>query len=150
VAASRRPEVKGISSYKPMADRTVRLRDHRLGGLEPDHLRQQRLQAGARVWKDARRQGFQAGAGAIDRSISMRDAYAAGNLHIGWGDARHAAALPGRPPEGHARHAARCTSRSDWSNGGDGIVVRDTNQDDGGCAREDDRARQNSPSPTSV
>jgi len=55
----------------------------------------------------------------------MRDAYAAGNLHIGW------ATLDMLPLflEGlrkDSRVMPRVYQQVDWSNGGDGIVVRDT------------------------
>src|SRR5258706_3679604 len=55
----------------------------------------------------------------------MRDAYAAGNLHVGW-------ATLDMPPlflEGlrkDSRVMPRVYQQVDWSNGGDGIVVRDT------------------------
>ena len=55
----------------------------------------------------------------------MRDAYAAGNLHVGW------ATLDMLPLflEGlrkDSRVMPRVYQQVDWSNGGDGIVVRDT------------------------
>ena len=70
----------------------------------------------------------------------MRDAYAAGNLHVGW------ATLDMLPLflEGlrkDSRVMPRVYQQVDWSNGGDGIVVRDSDQDDGRPARQDDRAR---------
>jgi ABC-type nitrate/sulfonate/bicarbonate transport system substrate-binding protein/outer membrane protein OmpA-like peptidoglycan-associated protein len=59
-----------------------------------------------------------------DDPIVMRDAYAAGNLHIGW------ATLDMIPLflEGlrkDSRVMPRVYQQVDWSNGGDGIVVRD-------------------------
>ena len=48
VPAAKLPEVKGISNYTPMADRTVRFAINVWAGLGPDHLRQQRLQGRAR------------------------------------------------------------------------------------------------------
>src|SRR2546429_8992919 len=55
----------------------------------------------------------------------MRDAYAAGNLHVGW------ATLDMLPLflEGlrkDSRVMPRVFQQVDWSNGGDGILVRDT------------------------
>jgi NitT/TauT family transport system substrate-binding protein len=60
----------------------------------------------------------------IDDPIAMRDAYAAGNLHIGW------ATLDMIPLflEGlrkDSRVMPRVYQQVDWSNGGDGIVVRE-------------------------
>src|SRR2546425_760737 len=61
----------------------------------------------------------------IDDPVAMRDAYAAGNLHVGW------ATLDMIPLflEGlrkDSRVMPRVYQQVDWSNGGDGIVVRDT------------------------
>ena len=61
----------------------------------------------------------------IDDPVAMRDAYAAGNVHIGW------ATLDMVPlfMEGlrkDSRVMPRIYQQVDWSNGGDGIVVRDT------------------------
>jgi ABC-type nitrate/sulfonate/bicarbonate transport system substrate-binding protein/outer membrane protein OmpA-like peptidoglycan-associated protein len=60
----------------------------------------------------------------VDDPIAMRDAYAAGNLHVGW------ATLDMLPLflEGlrkDSRVMPRVYQQIDWSNGGDGIVVRD-------------------------
>ena len=61
----------------------------------------------------------------IDDPVAMRDAFAAGNIHIGW------ATLDMVPlfMEGlrkDSRVMPRVYQQVDWSNGGDGIVVRDT------------------------
>jgi NitT/TauT family transport system substrate-binding protein len=55
----------------------------------------------------------------------MRDAYAAGNVHIGWGTL---VMVPLFMEALHkdSRVMPRIYQQVDWSNGGDGIVVRDT------------------------
>jgi NitT/TauT family transport system substrate-binding protein len=124
VAASRLPEVKGISSYKPMADRTVRFGINVWAGWSPIIYANNGFKPG-KTWKSANGKEFKVELVLIDDPIAMRDAYAAGNLHIGW------ATLDMLPLflEGlrkDSRVMPRVYQQVDWSNGGDGIVVRDT------------------------
>ena len=60
----------------------------------------------------------------IDDPVAMRDAYAAGSVHIGW------ATLDMIPLfldslKRDSRVMPRVYQQVDWSNGGDGIVVRE-------------------------
>src|SRR5499426_1796288 len=124
VAASRLPEVKGIASYKPLADRTVRLAINVWAGWSPMIYANNGFKPG-KVWKAAGGKDFKLELVLIDDPIAMRDAYAAGNLHVGW------ATLDMLPLflEGlrkDSRVMPRVYQQVDWSNGGDGIVVRDT------------------------
>jgi len=124
VAASRLPEVKGISSYKPMADRTVRFGINVWAGWSPIIYANNGFKPG-KTWKAANGKDFKVELVLIDDPIAMRDAYAAGNLHVGW------ATLDMLPLflEGlrkDSRVMPRVYQQVDWSNGGDGIVVRDT------------------------
>ena len=77
-----------------------------------------------KVWKTPGGKDFKLELVLIDDPIAMRDAYAAGNLHVGW------ATLDMLPLflEGlrkDSRVMPRVFQQVDWSNGGDGIVVRD-------------------------
>jgi hypothetical protein len=124
VAASKLPEVKGISSYKPMADRTVRLAINVWAGWGPIIYANNGFKPG-KAWKTPGGKDFKIELVLIDDPIAMRDAYAAGNLHVGW------ATLDMLPLflEGlrkDSRVMPRVYQQVDWSNGGDGIVVRDT------------------------
>jgi len=124
VAATRLPEVKGISSYKPMADRTVRFAINVWAGWSPIILANNGFKPG-KLWKTPGGKDFKVELVLIDDPIAMRDAYAAGNLHVGW------ATLDMLPLflEGlrkDSRVMPRVYQQVDWSNGGDGIVVRDT------------------------
>ncbi len=124
VAASRLPAVKGISSYKPMADRTVRLALNVWAGWSPMIYANNGFKPG-KVWKTPGGKDFKLELVLIDDPIAMRDAYAAGNIHVGW------ATLDMLPLflEGlrkDSRVMPRVFQQIDWSNGGDGIVVRDT------------------------
>ena len=123
VAATKLPEVKGISSYKPMVDRTVRFAINVWAGWSPIIYANNGFKAG-KVWKTPGGQDFKVELVLIDDPIAMRDAYAAGNLHVGW------ATLDMLPLflEGlrkDSRVMPRVYQQVDWSNGGDGIVVRD-------------------------
>ena len=123
VAAAKLPEVKGISSYKPMADRTVRFAINVWAGWSPIILANNGFKPG-KLWKTPGGQDFKVELVLIDDPIAMRDAYAAGNLHVGW------ATLDMLPLflEGlrkDSRVMPRVYQQVDWSNGGDGIVVRE-------------------------
>jgi NitT/TauT family transport system substrate-binding protein len=124
VAAQRLPEVKGISSYKPMADRTVRFAINVWAGWSPIIYANNGFKPG-KLWKTPSGKDFKLELVLIDDPIAMRDAYAAGNLHVGW------ATLDMLPLflEGlrkDSRVMPRVYQQVDWSNGGDGVVVRDT------------------------
>src|SRR5919199_916350 len=124
VPAKRLPEVKGISSYKPTADRTVRFAINVWAGWGPIIYANNGFRPG-KVWKSPGGKDFKIELVLIDDPVAMRDAYAAGNLHIGW------ATLDMLPLflEGlrkDSRVMPRVYQQVDWSNGGDGIVVRDT------------------------
>ena len=123
VAAAKLPAVKGISSYKPMADRTVRFAINVWAGWSPIIYANNGFKPG-KVWKTPGGKDFKLELVLIDDPIAMRDAYAAGNLHVGW------ATLDMIPLflEGlrkDTRVMPRVYQQVDWSNGGDGIVVRD-------------------------
>src|SRR4249919_1035857 len=123
VAATRLPEVKGISSYKPMADRTVRFAINVWAGWSPIILANNGFKPG-KLWKTPGGKDFKVELVLADNPVDMRDAYAAGSLHIGW------ATLDMLPLmlEGlrkDSRVMPRVYQQVDWSNGGDGIVVRE-------------------------
>ena len=123
VAASKLPAVNGISSYKAMNDRTVRFAINVWAGWSPIIYANNGFKPG-KVWKTPDGKDFKVELVLIDDPVAMRDAYAAGNLHVGW------ATLDMLPLflEGlrkDTRVMPRVFQQVDWSNGGDGIVVRD-------------------------
>jgi len=123
VPAAKLPPVQGISSYKPLADRTVRFAINVWAGWAPIILANNGFKAG-KLWKTPSGQDFKVELILIDDPVAMRDAYAAGNVHIGWGT------LDMIPLFMEALHKdsrvmPRVYQQVDWSNGGDGIVVRD-------------------------
>src|SRR5262245_1258134 len=82
VAANRLPEVKGISNFKPMADRTVRFAINVWAGWSPIIYANNGFKPG-KAWKTPSGKDFKVELVLIDDPIAMRDAYAAGNLHVG-------------------------------------------------------------------
>ena len=124
VPAAKLPPVQGISSYKPLADRTVRFAINVWAGWAPIILANNGFKAG-KIWKTPGGKDFKVELILIDDPVAMRDAYAAGNVHVGW------ATLDMVPLFLEALHKdsrvmPRIYQQVDWSNGGDGIVVRDS------------------------
>jgi NitT/TauT family transport system substrate-binding protein len=122
VPAAKLPPVQGISSYKPLEDRTVRFAINVWAGWAPIILANNGFKAG-KIWKTPSGKDFKVELILIDDPVAMRDAYAAGNVHIGWGT------LDMIPLFMEALHKdsrvmPRVYQQVDWSNGGDGIVVR--------------------------
>ena len=123
VSASRLPEVKGISSYTPMTDRTVRFGINVWAGWSPIIYANNGFKPG-KVWKTPSGKDFKVELVLSDDPIGMRDAYAAGSLHIGWATLDMVPLfLEGLRKD--SRVMPRIYQQVDWSNGGDGIVVRD-------------------------
>src|SRR5688500_3479192 len=123
VPAQKLPPVQGISSYKAMTDRTVRFAINVWAGWAPIILANNGFKPG-KVWKAPGGKDFKVELTLIDDPVAMRDAYAAGNVQIGW------ATLDMLPLfleslRRDSRVMPRVYQQVDWSNGGDGIVVRD-------------------------
>lgn len=122
VPGQRLPEVRGTSAYKPLQNRTVRMALNVWAGWAPLIHANNGFRPG-KVWKDAKGQDFRLELVLIDDPVAMRDAYASGDVHIGW------ATLDMLPllVEGlrrDSRTMPRVYQQVDWSNGGDGIVCR--------------------------
>jgi ABC-type nitrate/sulfonate/bicarbonate transport system substrate-binding protein len=122
VPAQRLPEVKGVSSYAALKDRTVRMAINVWAGWAPLIYANQGFGAD-KVWKDAAGKPFKLELVLIDDPVAMRDAFAAGTIHAGWATVDMLPLLV----EGlkkDSRVMPRVYQQIDWSNGGDGIVVR--------------------------
>jgi len=124
VPAQRLPEVTGVSNYKPMAGRTVKMALNVWAGWAPVIYANGGFKAN-KVWKTPGGQDFKVELVLIDDPVAMRDAYAAGDVHVGW------ATLDMLPLflEGlqrDSRTMPRVFQQVDFSNGGDGIVVRES------------------------
>ena len=129
--AERLPEIKQASRYKPMKDNTVRFALNVWAGWAPIILANNGTKA-EKVWKTPDGEEFKVELVIIDNPVAMLGAYTSGDVHIGWGTLDMVPLFvdgmvdkTGRPKENFAVAMPRIFQQIDWSNGGDGIVVRD-------------------------
>jgi NitT/TauT family transport system substrate-binding protein len=127
--AERLPEVKGTAAYKPLEDNTVRFALNVWAGWGPIILANEGFKAG-KVWKTPDGKEFKVELVLIDDPVAMRDAYANGDVHIGWATLDMVPLFmegfvdrTGQPRD--SRVMPRIYQQVDWSNGGDGIVARE-------------------------
>ncbi len=125
----RLPEVKGTSAYKPMTDNTVRFALNVWAGWAPIIYANNGFKPG-KIWKTSDGKDFKVELVLIDDPVAMRDTYASGDIHIGWATLDMVPLFmqgfvdaSGKPRD--SRVMPRVYQQVDWSNGGDGIVVRD-------------------------
>jgi ABC-type nitrate/sulfonate/bicarbonate transport system substrate-binding protein len=123
------PEVRGTAAYTPMEDNTVRFALNVWAGWAPIIYANNGFQA-EKVWKTPQGEDFKVELVLIDDPVAMRDAYASGNVHIGWATLDMVPLFlegfvdsSGKPRD--SRVMPRVYQQVDWSNGGDGIVVRE-------------------------
>ena len=94
-------------------------------GWGPIILANEGFKAG-KVWKAPGGQDFRVELVLIDDPVAMRNAYASGEVHIGWGTLDMVPLfVDGFAKAGDTRIMPRMYQQVDWSNGGDGIVVRE-------------------------
>jgi ABC-type nitrate/sulfonate/bicarbonate transport system substrate-binding protein len=127
--SERLPEVKGTAAYKPLEDNTVRFALNVWAGWGPIILANEGFKPG-KAWKTPKGEEFKVELVLIDDPVAMRDAYAAGEVHIGWATLDMVPLFmegfvdkTGQPRD--SRVMPRIYQQVDWSNGGDGIVVRE-------------------------
>ncbi|MFM8537544.1 MAG: phosphate ABC transporter substrate-binding/OmpA family protein [Planctomycetaceae bacterium] len=128
--AEKLPPVKGTSAYKPLEDDTVRFALNVWAGWSPIIYANEGFKAG-KVWQTPDGRPFKLELVLIDNPVTMRDAYAAGEVHIGWATLDMVPLFleglvdaTGKPKD--SRVMPRIYQQVDFSNGGDGIVVRDS------------------------
>jgi len=129
VPAEKLPPVSGTAGYKALEDNTVRFALNVWAGWAPIIHANEGFQPG-KIWKTPDGRDFKVHLILADDPVAMRDAYATGDFHIGWATLDM---LPlfmegfvdssGSPRD--SRIMPRIVQQVDWSNGGDGIVVRD-------------------------
>ena len=148
--AERLPDVKGTSAYKPLQDKTVRFALNVWAGWGPIILANDGFKPG-KVWKTAKGDEFKVELVLIDNPVAMRDAYAAGEVHIGWATLDMVPLFmegfvdkTGKPRD--SRVMPRIYQQIDWSNGGDGIVARQDIKTVGDLRGKKVLLAQNSPS----
>lgn len=123
VPSQRLPDVKGVSNYKPMEARTVRFAINVWAGWAPIVYANGGFAPG-KTWQAPGGQPFKVELVLIDDPVAMRDAYAAGDVHIGWATVDMLPLLLESLSK-DSRVMPRIYQQIDWSNGGDGIVVRE-------------------------
>ncbi len=123
VPSQKLPDVKGVSNYTPMQERTVRFAINVWAGWAPIVYANGGFKAN-KTWTAPGGQPFKVELVLIDDPVAMRDAYAAGDVHIGWATVDMLPLLL-ESLQKDSRVMPRVFQQIDWSNGGDGIVVRD-------------------------
>jgi ABC-type nitrate/sulfonate/bicarbonate transport system substrate-binding protein len=148
--AERLPPVQDVAAYKPLVDNTVRFALNVWAGWGPIILANEGFSAG-KVWKTPDGQEFKVELVLIDSPVEMRDAYGTGEVHIGWATLDMVPLLingfvdeQGKPRD--TRVMPRIYQQVDWSNGGDGIVVRENIKSVGDLRGKKLVLAQNSPS----
>jgi NitT/TauT family transport system substrate-binding protein len=116
------PPITQTSGYDPMNARTVKFALNVWAGWAPIIL-QNGGAAPGKIWTTPSGEPFKVELVLIDNPITMRDAYASGKIHIGW------ATLDMLPLfmdelKKDPRIMPRVFQQVDFSNGGDGIVIR--------------------------
>jgi NitT/TauT family transport system substrate-binding protein len=127
--AEKLPPVKGTDAFKPLENNTVRFALNVWAGWAPIVLANNGFKAG-QEWKAGDGKPFKVDLVLIDNPVQMRDAYAAGEVHIGWATLDMVPLFlesfvdaQGNPRD--SRIMPRIYQQVDFSNGGDGVVVRE-------------------------
>lgn len=123
VPAARLPEVKGVSDYDAMKDNTVRMALNVWAGWAPIVYANGGSRPG-KEWKTASGKSFKVELVLMDDPVQMRDAFATGSVHTGWATVDMLPLLV-QGLSNDSRVMPRIFQQIDWSNGGDGIVVRE-------------------------
>ena len=124
VPGSKLPEVKGTSAYAPLVDNTVRMALNVWAGWAPLIVANNGFKPG-KVWKAPGGKTFKLELVLIDDPVAMRDAYASGKVHIGWATLDMVPLFVEQLRK-DSRTMPRVYQQIDWSNGGDGIVCRES------------------------
>ncbi len=122
VASDKLPPVAGTSNYK-LTDNTVKFALNVWAGWAPVIFANNGFKP-EKVWKAADGTEFKVELVLIDDPVAMRDAYASGNVQIGWATVDMLPLLIDGL-KNDSRTMPRVYEQIDWSNGGDGIVARD-------------------------
>ncbi len=117
------PEVPGTSEYAKLGNkRVVKFAINVWAGWAPIIYANGGKGPG-KVWKDANGKDFQVELVLIDKPVDMGNTFAAGDIHIGWATVDMMPLIVQRLNR-DPRTMPRIFQQIDWSNGGDGIVVR--------------------------
>lgn len=115
--------VPGSADYKALGGkRVVRMAINVWAGWAPI-IHANGGKAAGKVWKDADGKDFQLELVLIDDPVNMANTFASGDIHIGWATVDMLPLIVQRLNR-DPRTMPRVFQQIDWSNGGDGIVVR--------------------------
>jgi NitT/TauT family transport system substrate-binding protein len=123
VAADRLPPVKGVSQYQWDANEKIL---HFTYNVWAGWLPVIAANRGTKPNPEsvfAKKYGFRVQMDLMDDPVAARDAFAAGKVHTLWGTADMIVLMAPELSK-DSRTAPRVVQQIDWSNGGDGIVVR--------------------------
>lgn len=116
------PPITQTSGYDPMNARTVKFALNVWAGWAPIILQNGGAEPG-KLWTTPGGEPFKVELVLIDNPVSMRDAYAAGKVHIGWATLDMLPLFMDQLKK-DPRIMPRVFQQVDFSNGGDGIVIR--------------------------
>lgn len=142
--AQRLPEVKGVSNYAALEDNTVKMALNVWAGWAPIVYANGGSKPG-KLWKAADGSTFKVELILIDDPVQMRDAFASGQVHTGWATVDMLPLLV-QGLRKDSRVMPRIFQQIDWSNGGDGIVVRSAIKTASDLSGKKVALAQNSPS----
>ncbi|HEU0034419.1 MAG TPA: OmpA family protein [Kofleriaceae bacterium] len=143
--ASTLPPVPGTANYKALGKpRVVRFAVNTWAGWAPIIWANNGHKAG-KVWKDAKGQDFQVELVLADDPVAMGNTVANGDVQIGWATVDMLPLIIERLKK-DPRTMPRVFQQIDWSNGGDGIVVRNSIKDVADLRGKTVVLAQNSPS----
>jgi NitT/TauT family transport system substrate-binding protein len=133
------------ADLKPLGkDRTVKFAINVWAGWAPIIYANGGM-AAKKVWKDAKGQDFKVELKLIDNPVQMTTVLAAGEIHVGWATVDMLPLVTQRLNR-DKRSMPRVFQQVDWSNGGDGIVARDSIQSVNDLRGKTIALAQNSPS----
>ncbi|MEP2775625.1 MAG: phosphate ABC transporter substrate-binding/OmpA family protein [Luteolibacter sp.] len=116
------PPIKQTSGYDPLKARTVKFALNVWAGWAPIILQNGGGDPG-KVWTTPSGEPFKVELVLIDNPVAMRDAYASGQVHIGWATLDMVPLFMDELKK-DPRIMPRIFQQVDFSNGGDGIVIR--------------------------
>lgn len=124
VPEAKLPPVKGVAGYEKMENNTVKFALNIWAGWAPIIYANEGFKPN-KEWSTPDGKKFKVELTLLDNIVDMRNSYATGKVHIGWATVDMLPLLIDELKK-DSRTMPRVYQQIDWSNGGDGIVVRDT------------------------
>jgi len=122
IAADKLPAVAGVAGFQKLENDTVKFALNVWAGWAPIIYANDGFKP-KKEWTTPDGKKFKVELVLLDDPVAMRDAYAAGKVHIGWATVDMLPLFMDELKK-DSRTMPRVYQQIDWSNGGDGIVVR--------------------------